>query len=81
MDEKIFNEPEKFDITRKQNKHIGFGFGIHYCLGASLARIQLKVVIEQITKVCPGIKIKDDFHPDWKYSTFLRGIKNLEVII
>jgi cytochrome P450 family 142 subfamily A polypeptide 1 len=80
-DENIFNNPEKFDISRSPNKHIGFGFGIHYCLGASLARMQLKVSIQQIIDICGNIQIADNFSPNIKYSTFLRGVKNLEVIV
>jgi len=80
-DRDVFDDPENFDITRHPNKHIGFGFGIHYCLGASLARMQLKVVIEQIISVCRNIEIVDNFVPDFKYGTFLRGVKNLEVVV
>ncbi len=80
-DETIFPSPDKFDISRSPNKHIGFGFGVHYCLGASLAKMQLKVLIEQLLKICPNIGISNGFTPDMKYGTFLRGIKNLEVTI
>jgi cytochrome P450 len=80
-DETIFPSPDKFDISRSPNKHIGFGFGVHYCLGASLAKMQLKVLIEQLLKICPNIGISNGFTPAMKYGTFLRGVKNLEVTI
>lgn len=80
-DESIFQNSETFDIYRQPNKHIGFGFGVHYCLGASLAKMQLKVIIEQIINICPEIEIEEGFEPQMKYSTFLRGIKDLAVMV
>ena len=48
-DEAVFDEPFRFDVTRKPNPHVGFGFGTHFCLGASLARLVLTVVLEELT--------------------------------
>jgi cytochrome P450 len=45
-DEFVFTEPFRFDVGRAPNPHLGFGFGIHYCLGASLARLELRVAME-----------------------------------
>lgn len=78
-DESIFENPDIFDINKKRVKNISFGFGIHYCLGASLAKTQLRSVINSVAKICPTIAIADGFIPDIKASTFLRGIKSLEV--
>lgn len=80
-DESLFDNPNKFDIKRRPVKNLGFGFGSHYCLGVSLAKMQLKLLIESIIRVCPDIQIKDGFEPEIKASTFLRGIKSLEVSV
>lgn len=81
MDEEIYSEPMEFNPNRDSVNHVGFGFGIHYCLGSNLAKIQLKVVMEELIKRIPDAVIPDGFHPDMKFSTFLRGPKNLEVFI
>lgn len=80
-DESIFEEPDSFNIIKKHAKNISFGFGIHYCLGASLAKMQLRTVLMSIIKVCPHISMADGFSPDIKASTFLRGIKSLKVVV
>jgi cholest-4-en-3-one 26-monooxygenase len=48
-DEDVFDDPFRFDVTRRPNPHVGFGFGTHYCLGASLARLTVTVVLEELT--------------------------------
>jgi cytochrome P450 family 142 subfamily A polypeptide 1 len=47
-DEDVFDEPFRFDVTRSPNPHLGFGFGAHFCLGASLARLELTILFEQL---------------------------------
>ncbi len=47
-DEAVFDDPQRFDITRTPNEHVAFGFGTHFCLGASLARLEVKVMLEKI---------------------------------
>jgi cytochrome P450 len=46
-DERAFAEPERVDLAREPNHHLAFGFGIHFCLGASLARLELRVGLEE----------------------------------
>jgi len=53
-DESHFEEPERFDVTRDPNNHIAFGFGTHFCLGASLARLVIKVVFEELLRRTTG---------------------------
>jgi cytochrome P450 len=50
-DERVFADPERFDITRDGGEHIAFGLGIHYCLGANLARLEGRIVLEEILKL------------------------------
>mgnify|MGYP003318714673 CR=1 FL=1 len=49
-DERVFENPDAFQIDRSPNQHLGLGFGIHVCLGAHLARLEGKVVVEQVAE-------------------------------
>ena len=72
FDPQVFDNPEQFDITRSPNKHLGFGKGIHYCLGAPLARMETKIALRNLFDRYPDLKLavpKDqlEFHrmPGW----------------
>jgi len=57
-DDAHFPHPERFDIERENAKtHLSFGFGIHYCLGAPLARLELKVILEEMTRRMPSLRL------------------------
>ncbi len=56
FDETVFDDPQRFDITRNPNPHLGFGgSGIHYCLGANLARLEIRLIFEAIADIIPDI--------------------------
>lgn len=79
-DEDIFEWADIFNIKRKHNPHLGFGFGAHYCIGASLAKMQLRVVIEEMSKTFPDTFVDNTVTLERKASSFLRGYKNLQVV-
>jgi methyl-branched lipid omega-hydroxylase len=74
-DEAVFSDPDRFDITRSPNPHVGFGApGPHYCLGAHLARRELTVMLRELMTRVPGITVGE---PDRLLSSFINGIKRL----
>jgi len=74
-DEAVFTDPERFDITRSPNPHVGFGApGPHHCLGAHLARRELTVMLPELLTRVPDITAGE---PDRLLSSFVNGIKRL----
>ena len=61
-DPDVFENPEQFDITRENNRHLGFGMGVHYCLGAPLARMETKIAIETLFERNPHLSFDCDPH-------------------
>ena len=59
-DPRVFPEPDRFDVARTPNNHLSFGFGIHFCLGASLARMELRVGIEELLRRAPDYRLQTD---------------------
>lgn len=81
-DETVFEDPMRFDLHRDPNPHIAFGFGPHFCLGSSLARLEIRVVLEELVKRIPTLRIANkDAEPIYKASSFVRGITELVVTI
>jgi cytochrome P450 len=76
-DEEVFEDPFAFDITREPNDHLTFGTGRHVCLGASLARLEVKVVFEELLKRVASVEITGP--PARLRSNFINGIKHLPV--
>src|SRR5215469_1261032 len=75
-DETVFADPDRFDITRSPNPHVGFGSaGPHFCLGAHLARREIKAMLRELLTRVPGIRTAGE--PDYLLSSFINGIKHL----
>jgi cytochrome P450 len=74
-DSDVFDDPWRFDVTRNPNRHLGFGGGgPHYCLGASLARTQLRSVFDETLRVMPDIEAGE---PELLRSAFIHGVKRM----
>jgi cytochrome P450 len=77
-----FKDPEKFDITRDPNEHVAFGEGIHFCIGAPLARMEARIAFETMLERFPWLRLKDPaIKPAYKGSYFLRGLESLPLAI
>lgn len=76
-DEEVFEQPDVFDIGRTLNDHIAFGIGEHFCLGAGLARLELRVMFEELLRRLPDLQLAGP--PERLRSTFIGGIKHLPV--
>jgi len=64
-DEESFADPDRFDLDRKRNRYLGFGEGVHRCVGAPLAQIELRVVLEEVLRRIPTFRVDD-----WDTITF-----------
>jgi cytochrome P450 family 142 subfamily A polypeptide 1 len=78
-DETKFHEPERFDVTRSPNPHISFGLGTHFCLGASVARLELRVAFEELLRRLPDLRIAPGFEPRFTPNAFVRGLESLRL--
>jgi pimeloyl-[acyl-carrier protein] synthase len=73
-----FPDPNRLDITRADNRHIAFGWGIHFCLGAPLARVEGQIAISTLVRRFPNLALATD-EPEYRQSLTLRGLKTLPV--
>lgn len=78
-DETQFPDPERFDITRTPNRHIAFGHGIHFCVGAPLARMEASVALPMMLEQLPDLRIARDKPLALLNSRFLFGVEKLPV--
>lgn len=69
-DERVFDDPDTLDVTRAHNHHVAFGFGTHFCLGASLARLEIRVMFEELVQRLPAMRLAAGADPKKVPSAF-----------
>lgn len=73
-----FPDPDRLDITRRENRHLAFGYGIHFCLGAALARLEAQSAISTMLRRMPRLALRTDT-VQWRPALTLRGVQTLPV--
>ena len=76
-DEDVFDQPFRFDVGRSPNKHLAFGFGVHYCLGAMLARMEIKALLSELIPRLRTVELAGE--PELMKTLFVGGLKRLPV--
>jgi cytochrome P450 family 142 subfamily A polypeptide 1 len=78
-DPRLFTMPESLDVTRSHNRHVAFGFGTHFCLGAHLARLEIRVMFEELLLRMPDWELVDDHEPKVLPSSFARAYDRIRI--
>ncbi|MGE2832492.1 cytochrome P450 [Mycobacterium sp. SMC-4] len=76
-DEEVFDEPFRFDVGRDPNKHVAFGYGVHFCLGAALARMEMNSLFTELLPRLESIELAGE--PQLSATTFVGGLKHLPI--
>ena len=78
-DPAVFPDPDRFDVTRSHNHHVAFGFGTHFCLGANLARLELRVLFEELLRRLPDFRLAPGADPEFAPGHFTRTYKEIHI--
>jgi cytochrome P450 family 142 subfamily A polypeptide 1 len=78
-DERAFPDPDVFDVRRGHNRHVAFGIGTHFCLGASLARIEIRVMFEELLRRIPDWRLAPGTEPKILPATFARAYDEVHI--
>ncbi|MFV2098347.1 MULTISPECIES: cytochrome P450 [unclassified Micromonospora] len=79
-DPEVFTDPDRLDLTRTSNPHVGFGHGVHHCLGAQLARMELQVAVEAVVRRLPQLRLAvPEDQLVWKTGLLVRGLSAMPV--
>jgi cytochrome P450 len=76
-DPEVYPDPDRLDISRRDVRPFSFGGGIHYCVGAQLARIEAETAIATLLRRLPNLRLDDIENPDWRQTFVLRGLNKL----
>ena len=76
-DEEVFDDPFRFDVSRDPNKHVAFGYGVHFCLGAALARMEMNSLYSELIPRLESIELAGE--PELAATTFVGGLKHLPI--
>ncbi len=74
-----FEDPDRLDVTRSHNRHVAFGFGTHFCLGAHLARLEIRVMFEELLRRIPDWELVDPDEPRIMASSFARAYDRVRI--
>ena len=79
-DQRAFDDPDLLDVRRSsQNRHVAFGFGTHFCLGAHLARLEIRVMFEELLRRIPDWELVDPDEPQIMPATFARAYDRIRI--
>ena len=80
FDEKVFDDPETFNIERYPNNHLAFGFGTHFCLGNQLARLELSIMQTRLLQRIPDMRLASDAALPLRPANFVSGLEKMPVV-
>ncbi|MCA1727348.1 MAG: cytochrome P450 [Actinobacteria bacterium] len=78
-DEDVFEEPDRFDVRRTPNEHVAFGYGAHFCLGNSLARLELRVMFDRLLERFPDMELASEDPLPVRQANFITGFEAMPV--
>jgi unspecific monooxygenase len=78
-DPTVFDRPDELDVAREPNPHVSFGAGVHFCLGAPLARLELQTSFSTVMRRLPGLELVEE--PIWKPNYIIRGLRELRASV
>ena len=79
-DERVFEDPDRFDVRRRFSKHLSLGYGAHYCVGAALARLEGRIALAETLQRWPTWEIDDD-NVEWAHTSTVRGYAKVPILL